>query len=207
MSVSGAMVYDAAIPDSGELRVMSPSSLKVPSAQTSATTLTAVPPQPPLEGASAPGPALELPSVAPVGPTHQPSAHQLPAQQPVKRPSMEESGMLNSLGTPNRNSLYLAPPGCSLPLVLLVPHGGSKKGSIPRRKKRYQGRPQALCKDEMTVELALALRDALEHQSNGLAPHLVVCELSRESVDVNRPLSDAAQGHPMAEAAWTEYHA
>jgi hypothetical protein len=41
----------------------------------------------------------------------------------------------------------------------------------------------------------------------GRQPSLVVCRLKRVKLDVNREITEGAQGNPYAQQAWNEYHA
>ncbi len=87
-----------------------------------------------------------------------------------------------------------------LPIVLSAPHGGRL---APRElPNRALGR---IMRDAWTVELALEMREAMLRKF-GKAPHLVVCHLARVKLDANREIKEAAQGSPMAEKAWHEYH-
>jgi len=88
-----------------------------------------------------------------------------------------------------------------LPVVLSVPHGGKL---LP---KEIPNRPFGkLMRDAGTIELARDMRVAMMRQFGG-SPHLVVCQLARVKLDCNRDMKEAAQGDPVAEKAWTEYHA
>ncbi len=87
-----------------------------------------------------------------------------------------------------------------LPIVLSAPHGGRL---VPKElPNRTTGR---IMRDAYTVELALEMREALKARL-GKYPHLVVCHLARVKLDANREIKEAAQGSPVAEQAWREYH-
>lgn len=87
-----------------------------------------------------------------------------------------------------------------LPLVITSPHGGHlKPDSI---KSRSSG---TLGGDLNTQELAFALADAFFART-GHRLHLVASHLQRAKLDPNREIKEAADGHPLAERAWTEYH-
>lgn len=88
-----------------------------------------------------------------------------------------------------------------LPLVITSPHGGHlKPDSI---KNRTSG---TLGGDLNTQELAFALADAFFART-GHRLHVVASHLQRAKLDPNREIQEAAGGHPLAERAWTEYHA
>lgn len=87
-----------------------------------------------------------------------------------------------------------------LPVILSASHGGAL---LPRETpERTWGTVRA---DRNTVELAMAMRDALVDLT-GFAPHLVVSHLHRSKLDPNREIEEAAQGNPYAEQAWREFH-
>lgn len=87
-----------------------------------------------------------------------------------------------------------------LPIVLSAPHGGRL---LP---KNIANRPFGkLLRDVGSLELAMELRIAMRRQF-GVSPHLIVCQLARVKLDCNRELKEAAQGDPIAEKAWQEYH-
>ena len=88
-----------------------------------------------------------------------------------------------------------------LPIVISAPHGGDAKPA------EYPDRTWGkTVRDDYTLELAFAIRQAMEKRF-GAAPYLVICRLSRWKVDCNREITEGAQGHPLAEKAWHEYHA
>ncbi len=88
-----------------------------------------------------------------------------------------------------------------LPLILSAPHGGDlRPAEIPNR--GYG----VTVKDLRTLELALAIQEAVEARTGG-RPHLVYTRLHRTKLDANRKIEEAAQGQPAAERAWHEYHA
>jgi hypothetical protein len=87
-----------------------------------------------------------------------------------------------------------------LPLVISSPHGGrAKPDEIPTRE---QGVVQI---DTNTQEVARAVVDEFRART-GRRPHLVVCQLHRQKLDVNREIQEAAAGNATAEKAWKEYH-
>jgi hypothetical protein len=88
----------------------------------------------------------------------------------------------------------------SLPLVLSAPHGGAlTPAELPDR---TSGETVT---DTNTLELALAIAAAFEERT-GKRPHLVLCQLERTKLDANRDIGEAAQGNPLAEVAWREWH-
>ncbi|MBL9200729.1 MAG: N-formylglutamate amidohydrolase [Opitutaceae bacterium] len=87
-----------------------------------------------------------------------------------------------------------------LPIVLTSPHGGRLKPDTIRN--RTKGVTDM---DVNTQELARAVLDAL-HALSGRHAHLVASHLHRSKLDPNREIVEAAQGDPMAERAWREFH-
>ncbi len=89
----------------------------------------------------------------------------------------------------------------NLPLVISVPHGGRIEPlDVPDRA------TGTMVTDGYTVELARAISDALAART-GRRPHLIICHLRRTKLDCNRTIQEAAQGDPVAERAWRDFHA
>lgn len=87
-----------------------------------------------------------------------------------------------------------------LPLVVCSPHGGRETPSeIPDR---TSGVVQM---DSNTQELARAFAGVV-HQRTGHYMHLIISNLHRGKLDPNREIEEAAQGSPVAQKAWNEYH-
>ncbi|WP_395746498.1 hypothetical protein [Prosthecobacter sp.] len=87
-----------------------------------------------------------------------------------------------------------------LPLVVCSPHGGRETPeSIPDR---TQGVVQP---DGNTQELARTFAEVV-HARTGHHMHLIISNLHRKELDPNREIVEAAQGSPIAEKAWNEYH-
>jgi hypothetical protein len=87
-----------------------------------------------------------------------------------------------------------------LPLVVCSPHGGRETpAEIPDR---TSGVVQI---DTNTQELARALA-AVVHARTGRYMHLIISNLHRGKLDPNREIEEAAQGSPVAQKAWNEYH-
>lgn len=102
--------------------------------------------------------------------------------------------------TPDVSKYIESAPG-TLPIILTVPHGGDlKPASLLSR--RYG----VTAKDSNTVELSRLIARELENHYGG-RPHLVICLLHRSKLDCNRELAEAAQGDPVAVAAWQRFHA
>lgn len=88
-----------------------------------------------------------------------------------------------------------------LPLVVCSPHGGREMPEeIPDRTK---GVVEA---DANTQELARAFAEVV-HARTGHHMHLIISRLHRKKLDPNREIEEAAQGSPVAQQAWNEYHA
>lgn len=88
-----------------------------------------------------------------------------------------------------------------LPIILTSPHGGRLKPAAIRD--RTEGVREM---DANTQELARAV--AAEFlQRTGHHVHLVASHLHRGKLDPNREIREAAQGDPLAERTWQEYHA
>lgn len=93
----------------------------------------------------------------------------------------------------------------SLPLILSAPHGGLlEPDSIPDRD---CDNPDITCvNDYNTQELSRAIAQSL-YDLTGCYPHLVINRLHRSKLDANREIGEAAGGHPLAEQAWSDFHA
>lgn len=86
------------------------------------------------------------------------------------------------------------------PLVLSAAHGGDlAPAEIPNRTVGTS------VTDTNTDPLARAMAAAFLLET-GRRPHLVLVRLRRTKLDANREIVEAAQGHPLAERAWREYH-
>jgi hypothetical protein len=59
--------------------------------------------------------------------------------------------------------------------------------------------------DFNTQELARALLASL-HAKTGCFPHVIINRLHRRKLDANREIVEAADGNPLAEQAWNEFH-
>lgn len=88
-----------------------------------------------------------------------------------------------------------------LPLVISSPHGGRETpAEMPDR---TSGVVEI---DANTQELARAIADTI-HARTGHYAHLIISRLHRKKLDPNREIEEAAQGNPIAQKAWNEYHA
>lgn len=86
------------------------------------------------------------------------------------------------------------------PLVLSAAHGGDlAPAEIPNRTVGTS------VTDTNTDPLAREMAAAVLTET-GRRPHLVIVRLRRTKLDANREIVEAAQGHPLAERAWREYH-
>jgi N-formylglutamate amidohydrolase len=96
---------------------------------------------------------------------------------------------------------YIMSMAGELPIVLTAPHGGRLKP------KEYPDRTSGVTEmDAFTGELAHALEAALFARSGRRTP-MVTSLLHRSKLDPNREIKEAAQGDPLAERAWREFHA
>ncbi len=87
-----------------------------------------------------------------------------------------------------------------LPLVVCSPHGGRlTPEDIPDR---TQG---VVMPDTNTQELARTFAEVV-HARTGRHMHLIISNLHRKELDPNREIEEAAQGNPIAQKAWNEYH-
>ncbi len=101
---------------------------------------------------------------------------------------------------PSTASPYIEVQPGDLPLILSAGHGGSERPA------EVSGRGQALVVNDWGSQaLARDLADELEDRT-GRRPHLVINHLHRSKLDPNRSLDHAAQGDPIAEQAWRDYH-
>ena len=89
-----------------------------------------------------------------------------------------------------------------LPLIISAPHGGSLK---PAEMMDRTDPPGVLTNDTGTAELAWLISAEIE-DTIGLRPYVVVNNIHREKLDANRDIDEAAQGDPLAESVWDEYH-
>jgi len=89
----------------------------------------------------------------------------------------------------------------TLPLIITAPHGGTL---LPTDLPDRVGNVTTV-RDAATDSIAGLLADALEAQT-GARPHLIRVHLHRRKVDANREIVEAAQGNPVAERAWREFH-
>jgi len=97
----------------------------------------------------------------------------------------------------NRYVEYIAG---NAPIVLSSGHGGYlEPPNIPDRTYGVTGQ------DRRTQELGRAVFDAVVRKT-GRYPHFIVSHLHRVKLDPNREIVEAAQGNPIAEQAWREFH-
>ncbi len=87
----------------------------------------------------------------------------------------------------------------TLPIILTVPHGGTlKPANVLARRYGVTGI------DSNTVPLSEMIIEELERRYGG-RPHAIISRLSRTKLDPNRELEEAAQGDPIAVAAWHRF--
>lgn len=88
----------------------------------------------------------------------------------------------------------------TLPFVVTAPHGGTlEPQDIPDR--TWGTFVRDFATDDVAVRVAGALEGGM-----GARPHLILLHLHRRKLDANRDLDEAAQGNPLAERAWREFH-
>jgi N-formylglutamate amidohydrolase len=91
----------------------------------------------------------------------------------------------------------------NMPLIITAPHGGRMiPDEIPDRK--GSGITTAL--DTNTEELARELERVLV-ETYGIRPYVVICNLRRTKVDLNREINEATEGNPEMIKVWNKYHA
>ncbi|KAI9252845.1 hypothetical protein BDA99DRAFT_520217 [Phascolomyces articulosus] len=90
-----------------------------------------------------------------------------------------------------------------IPLVLTVPHGGNTKNGaeIPDRPKNDDN---ILVNDAYTISTAQSIADNISDYY-GSRPYVVICNIPRHKVDVNRPIELAADSEE-GKGVWKEYH-
>lgn len=92
----------------------------------------------------------------------------------------------------------------TLPVIISAPHGGRVKPSgIPSRTTAC-GDDIVTVLDTNTEEVARAIDSCLAVLT-GQHPHTVICQLSRQKLDANRALAEAACGNATAAQAWWDY--
>lgn len=91
----------------------------------------------------------------------------------------------------------------NMPLIIAVPHGG------------YLNPPEiadrncsgcVYTNDAFTLELGQEVYDAITDLTTGCRPHLIINHLDRRKLDGNRAIATAADGDPLAEQAWNDFH-
>jgi len=88
----------------------------------------------------------------------------------------------------------------NLPIIISAPHGGYlRPDEIPDR--TWGSRGQDFRSKEYTIEVF----DNMFEITGGY-PHVIINELHRIKLDANRDIGEAAQGDPLAEQAWHEFH-
>lgn len=90
----------------------------------------------------------------------------------------------------------------NLPIIISAPHGGGLEPTeIPDR--NCIG--CVYVRDSRTQELVRQMSDAI-FEEFGCYPYIIINRLHRKKLDANRDIGDAADGDPMAEQAWMEFH-
>ena len=90
----------------------------------------------------------------------------------------------------------------NLPVIISAPHGGYlEPDSLPDR----DCNDCVYGRDSYTQELARSVNEAFFEQMGGY-PHIVINLLQRRKLDANRDIGDAADGNPVVEESWANYH-
>ena len=90
----------------------------------------------------------------------------------------------------------------SLPIIISAPHGGSiLPDNIPDR--NCSG--CVYVQDAYTENLIRQIYNAI-YEEIGCYPHIIINRLHRKKLDANRDIEEAADGNPIAEKAWHDYH-
>ena len=90
----------------------------------------------------------------------------------------------------------------NLPIIISAPHGGGLEPTdIPDR----DCTGCVYVRDSRTQELIRQMSDAI-FEEFGCYPYIIINRLHRLKLDANRDIGDAADGDPMAEQAWGEFH-
>lgn len=90
----------------------------------------------------------------------------------------------------------------NLPIIISAPHGGGLEPvDIPDR----DCTGCVYVRDSRTQELIRQMSVAI-FEEFGCYPYIIINRLHRKKLDANRDIGDAADGDPMAEQAWMEFH-
>lgn len=91
----------------------------------------------------------------------------------------------------------------NMPLIIAVPHGGYLNPT------EISDRNCSGCvyvNDAYTLELGNEVFNAIQDHTDGCTPHLIINHLDRRKMDGNRNIDEAADGDPLAEQAWNDFH-
>lgn len=112
----------------------------------------------------------------------------------------------NSGSDTNAAPSYLIAREGGLPIILSAPHGGALPfPGVPVRTGGKDVKQFAVARDVSTDRLALELSAALQRET-GKAPFVVVAQVSRKYVDINRAEKDAFES-PQLREVYEAYHA
>lgn len=90
----------------------------------------------------------------------------------------------------------------NLPIIISAAHGGDMSpAEIPTR----NCSACVTVADAATQELVRAMGASMQRLF-GCSPHIIINRLHRRKLDANREIVEAAQGNPLAERAWNEFH-
>jgi len=90
----------------------------------------------------------------------------------------------------------------NFPLIIAAPHGGTlSPQEIPDR----SCTECVFTTDLFTEDLARRMANSIE-AATGCRPHLIINRLHRRKLDANRGMIEGADGHPLGEQAWEDFH-
>tara|TARA_R110000868_G_scaffold85582_2_gene240634 strand:+ start:554 stop:1474 length:921 start_codon:yes stop_codon:yes gene_type:complete len=97
------------------------------------------------------------------------------------------------------NESWLEAKNGNMPLVISVPHGGEiSPAEIPNRECGTKVR------DDNTTQLAFEIENAFKKYER--QPFLIVAQIARTKIDLNRDLTEATCGNSIMNDTWERYH-
>src|SRR6056297_23415 len=88
------------------------------------------------------------------------------------------------------------------PLIISVPHGGYE---VPDEIADRNCDGCVYTHDSFTQEIGRSITQYFFNET-GHYPHVIISLLDRTKLDPNRPIEEGADGDPLGEEAWTNYH-